>query len=333
MNTVSANAEIRSAAQAWFARLLAHDCNEAERAAFERWRNADPAHAAAYRQVEEVWQRSATMREDPAIAAALQEALRPAVQPRKTRRWWPALAAAASVLLAVTLLFRMYGPEDVPAVRYATAIGEQRTIALEDGSKVVLDTASALQVRYGKRERRLTLEQGQADFRVAKDADRPFVVRAAGGSVAALGTQFQIRIDGDVGMVTLLEGQVRVTADAQELWGQDLSATLSPEERIAIEPMGKLGPVLRIPAPELASLRGWTEGSLVVKEWPLQTLLAEMNRYSDIKLRLGDRTLREVPISGVFKAGDQKSFAMSLEYGWPIRADKSADNEIVLRRK
>lgn len=333
MNATSANAEVRNAAQQWFARLMAQDCNDTERAAFERWRAASPANAAAFRQVEDVWQRSATMRDDPAIAAALQEALRPAAPPRKARRWWPALAAAASLLLTVTLLIRMYGSEDVPALRYATIIGEQRTIALEDGSKVVLDTASVLQVQLGERERRLTLEQGQADFHVRADTRRPFVVHAAGGSVTALGTQFQVRIDGDIGMVTLLEGQVRVAADAQDRWGQGQLAMLAAGERIAIEPMGKLGPVRRVSAPELASLRGWTEGSLVVKEWPLQMLLVEMNRYSDIKLRLSDPTLREVPISGVFKAGDQKSFAMSLEYGWPIRADRSADNEIVLRHK
>lgn len=329
MRIATANAEVLAAAQRWFARLLAPDCNDAERAQFEHWRNADPAHAAAYRQVEDVWQRSERTRHDPAIAAALREAQHP-VPDRARRAWWPALAVAASLLLAVGMLFRhQLFPENVAAVRYATVLGEQRTVALEGGSQVVLDTASELLVQYGSRERKLTLQHGRAEFRVQHDAKRPFVVHAATGTVTATGTQFQVRVENGVGTVTLLEGQVRVATQSGE---QEQLATLAPGERIAIEPTG-LGQLQHIPEADLASARGWTEGNLVVKGWPLEAVVAEMNRYSDIKLRLGDDSLRQVPISGIFKAGDQQSLAMSLEYGWPIRVERPTDGEIVLRHK
>lgn len=328
MNTPPANDEGHATAQRWFARLLAPDCSTAERVEFERWRAADPLHAAAYEDVEDVWQRSEKLRHQPDIAAALREARRPA--PRHTERnWWPALAVAASLLLAVGLLFRhQLFPEQVPAVRYATALGEQRTLTLEDGSTVVLDTTSELLVQFGRRERSLTLQQGRADFQVQSDAQRPFVVHTATGTVTATGTQFQVRVEQGIGTVTLLEGQVQVAAAAG---GNTQSATLAPGERIAIE-AGGLGQRERIADTELASIRGWTQGNLVVKEWPLQAVVAEMNRYSDTKLRLGESDLGRIPISGVFKAGDQQSFAMSLEYGWPIRADRAA-GEIVLHRK
>ncbi len=85
---------------------------------------------------------------------------------------------------------------------------------------------------------------------------------------------------------------------------------------------------------ELAGIRGWTEGNLVVKEWPLEAVVAEMNRYSDTKLRLGDPALGRVPISGVFKAGDQQSLVLALEYGWSFRVDPRPDaGEIVLSRQ
>src|SRR4249919_731128 len=74
MDMTSADNEIRSTAQQWFARLLAPNCSDMERARFEQWRASDPEHAMAYRQVQDIWQRSASMRNDPAIATALQEA-------------------------------------------------------------------------------------------------------------------------------------------------------------------------------------------------------------------------------------------------------------------
>ena len=333
MTTTATDTEIRIAAQQWFARLLAPDCNELERAAFNRWRTASPLHDAAYRQVTDVWERSAGLREDPVIAAALQEAMRPAVRLGRSRRqrWWPALAAAASVVLAVSALLWVFMPRDAAAIRYATVLGEQRTVALADGSMVVLDTDSELLVRIDKHARKLTLQHGRADFEVRHDTARPFVVHVGDGSVTATGTHFQVRAGESASIVTLLQGQVVVAADAR---GSGKSAMLQPGERIAIEPAGRLGALQAVSESELASARGWTGGNLVVKAWPLDAVLAEMNRYSDTKLRLGDPALASVPISGVFKAGDQKSFALALEYGWSIDASqRPAAGEIVLTRK
>lgn len=332
MTRVPDSDNIRAAAQQWFARLMAPDCNAAERTAFELWRAADPANSAAYREVENVWDFSATLRNDPSIAAALQVALIPAPPARApTRRWWPVLAMAASVLVAVVVYRQSIAPEIVAPVRYATALGKQRTLVLDDGSKVVLDTATELQVQYGKHARRLTLLRGQADFQVQHNSARPFVVNTATGAITATGTKFQVRVDGGISTVTLLEGQVLV---ASQMGEETKTATLAPNERLAIDAAGKLGPRQQVPEAELASALGWLKGELVVKEWPLQAVVAEMNRYSNTKLRIEDASLRDVPISGVFKAGDQQSFALSLEYGWPIRVDqRDADGEIVLHTK
>ncbi|KRE89464.1 hypothetical protein ASG87_03780 [Frateuria sp. Soil773] len=324
------SAEVRATAQRWFARLLASDCSESERAAFVRWRTADPAHDAAYRQVEDIWTRSARMREDPAIAMALAEALQPAkwYYPISSHKWL-SLAAAAAVILVVATASWWFWLGNASAVRYVTALGEQRTVALEDGSRVVLDTNTELLVRFGHRERDLTLKHGRADFTVQHDAQWPFVVHTAEGSVTATGTRFQVRVQDDKSTVTLLQGGVKVaTNDAAK------SVILTPSESIILEPSGRLGASHAVSDAELSSLRGWTQGNLVVKGWPLTAVLAEMNRYSSTKLRLGDPSLGSTSISGVFKAGDQKSFAMALEYGWAIHADlRSADNEIVLTRR
>src|SRR3546814_3268605 len=128
-------------------------------------------------------------------------------------------------------------PDNVPAIRYATVLGEKRSVTLKDGSQVILDTASELLVQYGSRERKLTLQRGRADFSVQHDDDaqRPFVVHAATGTVTATGTQFQVRVESGIGTVTLLEGQVRVAAPDGE---QQQVATLTPGGRIAIQSTG-----------------------------------------------------------------------------------------------
>src|SRR3546814_9238605 len=93
--------------------------------------SSDVCSSVLYRQVEDVWQRSERTRQDPAIAAALREARHPA-SGRARRVWWPALAVAASLLVAVGLMFRhQLLPDNVPAIRYATVLGEQRSVTLD----------------------------------------------------------------------------------------------------------------------------------------------------------------------------------------------------------
>ncbi len=324
--------EVRRAAQHWFLRLQSSDCSAGEREAFERWRIAEPVHEIAYRVVEDVWQRSSSLGTDPSLEYLLHRARRLPPERSWRQRATLALAMAACLVLAIGVGHYVWQKSgNVPAVAYATATGEQRTVALEDGSHVVLDTNSDLQVQYGKRERQLTLLQGQAEFQVHHDTSRPFVVHVGDGTVTATGTQFQVRVAGGVDIVTLLEGQVVVAGDAKR--GRPEQVTLRAGERVAIQSDGRLGTPEHLADTELARARGWTEDMLVVREWPLARLVAEMNRYSSVPLRLGDPSLGTLPISGSFKASDQHSFLLSLEYGWPIRIDRHTPGEIVLRHK
>ncbi|HZX70896.1 MAG TPA: FecR family protein [Rhodanobacter sp.] len=324
--------EVRSAAQHWFLRLLSSDCSADEREAFEHWRIAEPTHDVAYRMVEDVWQGSVSLGTDPSLEHLLHQARHLPPERSWRQRATPALAMAACLVLAIGVGYYVWQkPGNVPAVTYATATGEQRTLALDDGSHVVLDTNSDLQVQYGKRERRLTLLQGQADFQVHHDTTRPFVVHVGDGTVTATGTQFQVRAAAGIDTVTLLEGRVVVAGGAKPSGPEQVA--LHAGERVAIQSDGRLGTPERLADTELAGARGWTEGMLVVREWPLARLVVEMNRYSSVPVRLGDPSLGTLPISGSFNASDQHSFLLSLEYGWPIRIDRHTPGEIVLRRK
>src|SRR3546814_14166765 len=88
----------------------------------------------------------------------------------------------------------MFGRRTIPVTELASKSGEIRTVALEDGSRVTLDTDTILHIAYSPTERGLKLERGRARFDVSYDASRPFVVFAGGGSITAHGTVFDVAV-------------------------------------------------------------------------------------------------------------------------------------------
>ncbi len=310
-------------ARRWYARLLSSDCSSGERAAFERWREADPRNAAAYARVDGLMGRVDELRDDWGIRVAARDALRTAPAGRR-RKKAASLAVAAAMVLAVGLgLFRLQ-ERKVEVEHHATGVGEQRRVDLADGTALLLDTASAVDVRYSRGERRVALTAGRAEYQVAHDAGRPFVVEALGGTTTALGTRFQTDLrDGRV-VVSLLEGSVAVEGPVARR-----RLTLAAGEQLAYDAGGTLWS--RAPMRREAAL-GWTQGKLVFEDAPLTELLAEVNRYTDAKLRIADPAIETLRISGTFQANDQESLLLALQGIWGIQAQRSSPGEIVLSR-
>src|SRR3546814_7268470 len=179
---------------------------------------------------------------------------------------------------------------------YATDLGEQRTERLPDGTRIILNTQTAVEVRYSRQRREIALQHGEAMFEVAHDAARPFVVATGDGSVTALGTRFQVRNEGAGAIVTLLEGSVEVTSQADR-------RQLKPGEQ-ARYGAGAMGiDVRQIDPPATTS---WLQGRLDFSGLPLAEAISEANRYSGVKLRLGDPRLADLPVGGSFRT-DRKS--------------------------
>lgn len=321
---------VPESAEQWLARLLDPDCTDADREAFERWRAASPAHASAYAEAERLWHLSAqAIDEAPDLATAAQRALQPGA-PRRIRYRWAAatLAAAALLVLALLVVPAWLSPPQAPAgTVYRTAIGQQQTISLEDGSRILLDTHSVVRVRYSDRTRRVDLLRGRAQFSVHGDLHWPFVVHARNGTVTALGTRFQVRLDDDTVDVTLLHGKLAI---ATRVDGNVRHASLTSRQRLHFNRTGVIGPVQPT---DMTQARGWTAGKLFVHDWRLPRLLAAMNRYSTTQVVIGDASLDELRISGVFHVGDQQTLVQALEQGWPIEATHAAGDRVVLARK
>ncbi len=321
--------EVAEAAAGWIARLDNRHCSAGEREAFERWRRADPAHAAAYHQAEAMWQDSgALIRSSMALSRVARNAMKAPPEPRRfARAWWPAAALAASLAIAVAVPYLAWWPAPPPQVSYATGVGEQRSLALADGSGVVLDTRTVLVERYGTRERRIDLPQGQAQFEVRRDPSRPFVVHAAGGQITAIGTRFQVRVADDGARVTLLEGKVRVAT--RPAHGVERVVTLYPGQVVRLGTDGTLGAVQ---AADMRLARGWTEGKLYVDGWRMQDFVTELNRYGSNPLRIDDPGLGDVRISGVFQTRNRDNLVRLLAQGWGIQSQRTESGEILLSR-
>lgn len=318
-------------AERWFVCMQRSGCTREERLACQRWRAASPAHAAAYARVEELYRLSGDFALNPQyreVGRAVRERIERAARLRRRAwRWGASLSAAAVLVLAIGIGWRVWDPAQ-PEQRVATAVGERRTLTLDDGSRLQLDTDSAVSVRYSRKHRHLVLERGRVQFDVAAAPQRPFVVQAGDGAVRAVGTQFQIRKQEASVLVTLLEGVVTVTAPESQ-GAQAHTATLAPGDQLRFG-AGNLWAMGKV---DLDVVRGWTRGELMFSQRPLRELVAEANRYTTIKIKIGDPALNELRVSGVFESDDQASLLQAIEHVLSLRAEQVSANEIVLKRR
>lgn len=311
----------RQEAATWFARLGQKRVSTTDIHDFFEWRK-DPANAHAYERVEKAWDTSRTLAEDPDIVALTAEALGrapPRVRARHmVSRLWKPIAAGAMALAALGLIsvWTLNRPQS-----YATGVGEQRSLRLADGSQVILDTDSRVDVRLRSDRRSVILVAGQAFFDVEGDPARPFVVTAGDTTVTAVGTRFDVRKLGQGARVTLIEGRVDVgtSATSKSAWSltpgqQVVTARRSPEVRTV----------------DAIRETSWTTGRLIFAATPIREAIAEVNRYSDRRIELKDAGIAQIPVSGAFDTGDTDAFIAALSDLYGVTSSKGADGGIIL---
>jgi transmembrane sensor len=192
---------------------------------------------------------------------------------------------------------------------YETATGEQRVVALTDGSRVALNTGTRIGVELGSHERLVRLERGEALFEVARDAQRPFIVNAATGYARAVGTRFNVQVDAGAVTVVVLEGRVEVAPSPAE---RVHAARLTAGESAAFVASGSLAAA----APERASIEriaAWRDGKLRFDAWPLEQAIAEHNRYAHKPIVIDGNVPDDVKVSGVFRIGDTQALLGALQ--------------------
>lgn len=296
---------IDEAAAQWVVRLADGRPGDALREGFEQWLARDSRHAPAFERIHGVW---------TGAGAAGQQ-----LRSRRRTRVAGLVLAVALVALPLTLFLR----DPV----YQTGRGEQEVVALDDGTRLTLNTDSRVTVNYEQGVRRVALNRGEVYFDVARNPDRPFVVNIDRDNVRVLGTSFLIRRDGEETQVTLVSGSVLVNhGGADALTRPPL--TLSPGERVR----WRQGAPNRIDRPKLESSLAWRRGELVLEQTLVADAVAEMNRYSRTPMVLNDAQVARARISGVFKTGDSETFAHTLARLYGLQVQRRAGKIVMERR-
>jgi transmembrane sensor len=283
------------AALAWWVKCDAGPLSAQEQAALDAWLAADPAHRAAlgdaarlFGDIRQLWA---------------------ARRPPASRR---SLAAPAAVLLAASLACLLL--IDEIALRFRadalTATGETRVVMLADGSLAHLSARSAVAVHYSAGERRLTLLAGEAFFQAAPDASRPFVVEAAGATVTALGTAFDIALrDATHADVAVVEHSVAVASD-------DARSIVEEGRRTSF---GAGAPIAASTPADLFKVGGWRRGRLIFEDEPVKSVLATLARYHSGYVFAAPAT-RGLRVTGTFDAANPAGAIRALEASLGLQA-------------
>jgi transmembrane sensor len=287
------------------------------------WQARSAAHRVAFERCTDTWQEVPGLTRGDAFASAASErppSRRSLWDRRATRRHWTLGLAVAMLVLCGAAFTQFY----LRAGVYSTGVGEQQSLVLEDGTRLTLNTTSRVNVKFDAARRNVNVEDGEALFEVAKDPRRPFVVRANGNEVVALGTVFSVRFEpsrvpaSDKLAVMLIEGQVTVHSAPNKLSmgaAPSWALTMKPGERVrVIGAPDSLDPkAVHVDRPSLESVVAWKRHEAVFDDVSLSDAVAELNRYNRTPIVLVDAAaLGKLRVSGVYRLGDAANFAQAV---------------------
>ncbi|GAB4140703.1 MAG: pyoverdine signaling pathway anti-sigma factor FpvR [Sphingomonadales bacterium] len=347
--TEQQKSRIEREAAEWCVLLAGGDASDGDKARFAEWLVASPSHVRAYQMMEALWHETAEFGGDLDPDSAV-VALFPGMHNRHERAGFGAfrrvrrlalnhaMKLAAGVLLAMLVgAYFLIGSNAVLPWRqsetlYQTAVGESRLIKLADGSVIELNTDSRVAVTLTDQARHIRLMRGEAYFIVAKDKARPFTVSAEDAFVRAVGTEFNVKSLERQLAVTVIEGKVIVGAEEGRGEGEAWRHSLERNQQLIVKQAANADrqQALVSNAIDTKSLIAWRERKLIFDATPLHAVIADFNRYNDMRLEIIDPAIAEIAISGVFNPRDPIAFANTIAVFPQISVRQSQDKRIEL---
>ena len=301
---------VEAQAFAWLVRVTSGDAGPEQLADFERWRNADPQNEIALSSARRLWlDLGIPLQTRYAPRLASMPPLR-RIGPSRRKRWIPAAAAAAILVLAMGI-----GQRWLETWRYdeSTFAGEQRTLALSDGSTMWLNTGSAANIQVGPAQRHIDLKRGEAYFDVKHDAKSPFTVDAGIGQIKVLGTAFGVYRDGDDVLVTVQRGRVEVSG------GGTPPVVITPDQRVRVHAGDK---VKRIEFVNAEQDLLWRNGRLVYEDRPLSEVLSDLNRYDSRLVLVRYPAANRIRINAMVDLARLDEWYDGLEQSLPVEVSR-----------
>jgi len=334
---------IDEVAALWVMQLDEGNLAADQQVALTEWLAESELHVAAFDRLADLWGVL-----DAAVVLSDHKAANDRADSYRTVRSSSWLIAVAASILAVAVgtlilldtnewqdLPDIALAETQPTTTYSTAVGEQKTIELSDGSRVTLNTNSRLEVTYSDSFRTLTLKNGEAHFQVAKNKNRPFSVKTSHGQVTAIGTTFTVRVLQHAIDVVVSEGLVSLDHPedrAATERGIDLTLPVMVATGQAIVFNGKTNVVEDIPSHVIDSKLLWRSGMLRFTGQPLEEVLQDINRYTHLEIEIEDRELAELPISGRLRIGDVDGMLEALQILTNAEIQRVTPTRVVLTK-
>jgi transmembrane sensor len=272
----------------------------------------------------------------------------PAADPPLSARW--TVRVAAMVLIALTAILWINSAMGWRS--YSTGVGEQRQIALPDGSRVEMNTNSEISIHLTKSSRTIQLVRGEALFTVAHDPTRPFDVQVGQTVIRAIGTEFDVYRQSAGTRVTVIDGLVQVsTGDVVPPFPSkpnalSTDAPFAPDSAASHAQHSETAQLVAAGEAALISVSGeishhsdvdtdkaaaWRRSRLVFENETLASIAAEFNRYNALKIRV-EGEAADQHFSGTFDANKPLSVMQVLAADSALQVERM-DNEIVIRAR
>ena len=316
-----------SEASDWLLRLQAPGRTEAEYDDWLRWCDAHPENFAAFESLQGTWNDLDALKPSfDATVTSVSAAVLPKVADRRSWRW---AAAAGIAVIGLSIGLVQYVNKQPQLVEPSDeATFANRAATLPDGTKMILGAQSLVNMDFNGARRQLDLSSGEAYFKVQHDRTRPFIVLAGAVRVTAVGTAFDVRRNRDKVTVTVEEGTVEVrgaSPDGQDaIWRAEAGHQLiySTERRTAS--LASVDPLIAL---------GWRNGELAYVHEPLGSVIEDLNRYSERKIRIADDAVAEIPFTGTAFAASLDGWLAGIQQAYPVDVDELTNGEIVLRSR
>ncbi len=311
----------------WLARMDANELSKEERIELNKWIGQSEIHRNELERLANIWDSVEAAKLDhisidkTETTPITEETIeKPRTPNRKKYRIALSVAASLLILASFGLLTHFNNLAHFKSTngKYVTAIGEQQTILLSDGSELKLNTDTLVEVNYYDGMRNIHLYKGEAHFDVAHDPEKPFTVKAQKGDVRALGTVFSVRVKDNRVNVIVEEGKVRIRAN--ENFNQIEENILAiPEDILPVEQknivvVANAGRNVVFGEQEIESIVqeekevierkfSWRQGMLAFDDEPLSDVIDEVSRYTSHKIIIADPDIRSLRVGGYYPIG------------------------------
>lgn len=321
-------------ADAYAARLFSGELTDADVAEIEAWKNRSEAHKSAFDASVRAWSDMEQLADDPGMQELCDEG---AAVPVYERRGvvWP-LAASVAIAAIAALQFWPAAEDGAAVVRYTTAIGERRSVILEDGSEIVLNTDSDAIVSMADDRREVILSKGEAFFDVVHEQDKPFTVVAGTHTVTVLGTEFNVyRKNRRETTVAVFDGHVGLHRSEDQMSADTIHNRVSTPDQVVLQ-AGEVASVTsggdvvaEAPLTSRSLAGAWRNGRLSFIDATLERMVDELNRYSPRPIVIRDGQAMRLRVSAVVDLDQIEQVIDQLEIALPIVVTQQPDRILI----